>query len=96
MPIRRHIKVRGQRSPYDGDWLYWGTRGRCYPNLAPLKVFLLKQQRGKCYHCGLNFMLGDLIETHHLDGNHSNQRHKNLAVMHRHCHDLAHASRRSQ
>jgi RNA-directed DNA polymerase len=24
--ITRHIKVRGNRSPYDGDWVYWSTR----------------------------------------------------------------------
>ncbi|WP_264375526.1 group II intron maturase-specific domain-containing protein [Wolbachia endosymbiont (group B) of Sphaerophoria taeniata] len=24
--IKRHIKVNGNRSPYDGDWPYWGNR----------------------------------------------------------------------
>jgi RNA-directed DNA polymerase len=24
--ITRHIKVQGNRSPYDGDWVYWSTR----------------------------------------------------------------------
>lgn len=92
-PIRRHIKVKGQRSPYDGDWCYWGTRGRYSPNLAPLKTFLLKRQKGKCYQCGLNFVLDDLIETHHLDGNRDNQSRNNLVLLHRHCHDQTHAQR---
>lgn len=26
--VERHVKVRGDRSPYDGDWIYWATRGR--------------------------------------------------------------------
>src|SRR5205823_28307 len=24
-PIRRHAKVRGDKSPYDGDWSYWAA-----------------------------------------------------------------------
>ncbi|WP_342276156.1 group II intron reverse transcriptase/maturase [Spiroplasma endosymbiont of Nebria brevicollis] len=24
--IKRHIKVQGTKSPYDGDWVYWGNR----------------------------------------------------------------------
>jgi RNA-directed DNA polymerase len=27
-PITRHAKVAGTRSPYDGDWAYWGLRLR--------------------------------------------------------------------
>jgi hypothetical protein len=23
--IERHAKVRSAKSPYDGDWLYWGA-----------------------------------------------------------------------
>lgn len=92
-PIRRHIKVRGSKSPYDGDWTYWGTRWGHYPNLSSLKAQLLKQQRGKCSHCGLYFTLEDLIEVHHRDWNHSNTRRNNLALLHRHCHDQVHGSK---
>ncbi|MFP3026850.1 MAG: group II intron maturase-specific domain-containing protein, partial [Wolbachia sp.] len=24
--IKRHTKVKGSKSPYDGDWVYWGSR----------------------------------------------------------------------
>ncbi|WP_250126247.1 group II intron maturase-specific domain-containing protein [Chroococcidiopsis sp. CCMEE 29] len=89
-PIRRHIKVQANRSPYDGDWAYWGTRLRSYPELPPLRAFLLKQQGGKCAHCGLNFCPDDLIEVHHQDGNHGNQSRHNLTLLHRHCHDQVH------
>jgi len=27
VPIKRHIKVRGTKSPFDGDQKYWGKRG---------------------------------------------------------------------
>jgi RNA-directed DNA polymerase len=91
-PIRRHIKVQANRSPYDGDWAYWGTRLRNYPQLPPLRAILLKQQGGRCADCGLYFCSEDLIEVHHQDGNHGNQSLKNLTLLHRHCHDQAHAA----
>ena len=31
-PIRRHVKVRGEKSPYDGDWSYWATRLGRHPS----------------------------------------------------------------
>lgn len=94
-PIRRHTKVKANRSLYDGDWVYWGMRLRSYPELPPLRADLLKRQGGKCAHCGLNFLPSDLIELHHQDGNHNNQRRQNLALLHRHCHDQVHATRTS-
>ncbi|MEL6384705.1 MAG: group II intron reverse transcriptase/maturase [Cyanobacteria bacterium J06626_18] len=87
-----HIKVRTDRSPYDGDWTYWGSRLRRYPGVTPLKSSLLRSQEGKCRLCGLNFLPGALIEVHHLDGNHDNHRRHNLALLHRHCHDQAHSA----
>lgn len=80
-----HTKVRGKCSPYDGDWVYWGTRARFYPGLSPLKSYLLRHQEGKCPQCGLNFMPNNSIEMHYLDGNPVNFRRDNLALMHRFC-----------
>lgn len=90
--FHRHIKVQADRSPYDGDWSYWGSRLRTYPGLSPLNSFLLRQQEGKCSHCGLAFLPNDLIEMHHRDGNHDNHRRHNLALLHRHCHDQVHTA----
>ncbi|MEO0869299.1 MAG: reverse transcriptase domain-containing protein [Cyanobacteria bacterium J06642_11] len=90
-PIRRHTKVRASKSPYDGDWAYWGTRMGYYPELTPLRARLLKQQRGKCSYCGLTFTSEDQIEIHHQDGDHDNSRFRNLTLLHRHCHDQVHA-----
>ncbi len=59
IPIRRHIKVQGHRSPLDGDAVYWSTRTGRHPGL-PLRVSrLLKLQKGCCARCGLFFKLGD-------------------------------------
>lgn len=90
-PIARHVKVRGDKSPFDGDWVYWSNRRGEYPGVTPLVTQLLNKQKGKCTHCDLYFGSESLIETHHVDANHSNNRRSNLVVVHRHCHDNLHA-----
>ena len=61
--IQRHIVVKADRSPYDGDWIYWSTRLGKHPEV-PLRVAtFLKRQRGKCLECGLFFKDGDLLEA---------------------------------
>ena len=90
-PITRHVKVRGDKSPYDGDWVYWSKRRGQYPGTMPLLADLLKTQKGKCSHCNMYFTSESLIEIHHVDGNHDNNKRLNLAAVHRHCHDIIHA-----
>lgn len=89
-PIRRHVKVRGTKSPYDGDSTYWATRLGRSPVLNSRVAALLKRQRGKCSHCDLVFTSEDILEVHHRDGNHANDKFANLALLHGHCHDTAH------
>lgn len=89
-PIVRHIKVQGCRSPFDGDWSYWAKRMGKHPELPSQIAKLLKQQKGKCHECGLHFQLSDLMEVHHLDGNHNHNKWGNLALLHQHCHDQVH------
>ncbi len=89
-PIKRHIKVQGQRSPYDGDWVYWSQRMATFPTVKPTVAKLLAQQTGKCLHCELYFHPDDLLEVHHLDRNSSNHQWSNLGLVHRHCHDQIH------
>jgi RNA-directed DNA polymerase len=38
--IKRHTKVIGSKSPFDGDWLYWAQRLQQHP-LKPLRVVKL-------------------------------------------------------
>ncbi|HEY9603101.1 MAG TPA: group II intron reverse transcriptase/maturase [Allocoleopsis sp.] len=90
-PIARHVKVRGDKSPFDGDWVYWSKRRGEYPGVTPVITQLLNKQKGKCTHCGLYFDTESLIETHHVDGNHNNNKRSNLVVVHGHCHDNLHA-----
>ena len=91
-PIQRHVKVQGTRSPFDGDWTYWTSRMGRYPGISHWLAKLIKRQKGACYHCGLFFMPGALLEIHHIDGDRSNGLFWNLAAVHRHCHDRIHGN----
>ena len=90
-PIKRHVKVKGSRSPYDGDWIYWSSRMGHHPTVTPTVARLLKRQSGQCFHCGLYFVSDDRMEIHHMDKNPNNHNRDNLALLHRHCHDQVHA-----
>jgi RNA-directed DNA polymerase len=65
-PIKRHVKVQGSKTPYDGNWLYWSVRLGRHPETASRIATLLKKQQGICFECGLFFKNGDLIEVDHI------------------------------
>jgi RNA-directed DNA polymerase len=89
-PIRRHRKVRGTASPFDGDLIYWASRLGRHPELSASKAALLKRQQGRCARCGLVFIHAEeLIESDHivpkaLSGAESRG---NRQLLHGHCHD---------
>jgi RNA-directed DNA polymerase len=87
--IRRHTKVQGHRSPFDGDWLYWATRHGKHPQLPARIAMLLKRQQGRCAYCGLYFRDEDLLEQDHIWPRAFGgvDRLDNLQLLHRHCHD---------
>ena len=90
VPIQRHTKVQGARSPFDGDWLYWAARLGRHPDLPPPVASTLKRQNGKCARCGLYFAFGDtLIESDHRTPRvrHGRDRGSNRQLLHGHCHD---------
>lgn len=51
-PIQRHVKVKGQKSPYDGDWAYWIDRLGRDPSKPKRVIALLKRQASSCMLCG--------------------------------------------
>ena len=88
--IRRHVKVKGNRSIFDGDVIYWSTRKGQHPQMPKLVARLLKRYKGKCPECGLMFAGDDLIEVDHKvpkkdSGPNSFD---NLQPLHRHCHHV--------
>jgi RNA-directed DNA polymerase len=87
-PIQYHVKVKGTRSPYDGDWVYWSTRLGRHPTISPRVARLLKHQKGRCRACGLYFTEDDPIEVDHVipKSQGGSRRFDNLQLLHRHCH----------
>lgn len=88
-PIIRHIKVKGEKSPYDGELGYWAGRLGRHPELSARVSKLLKKQKNKCNHCGLIFRDGDVWEVDHIIPKSLGGKNwdNNLQLLHRHCHD---------
>ncbi|NJN13945.1 MAG: RNA-dependent DNA polymerase [Richelia sp. RM1_1_1] len=83
-----HIMVKGDKSPFDGDLIYWSKRkSKLYHGLTSK---LLTNQSHTCGHCGLKFSDDESIHLHHIDGNHNNWKQKNLTVVHQSCHQYIH------
>jgi len=84
-----HVKVKGDKSPYDGDLIYWSSRMGKHPEMPKRTASLLKKQKGKCAHCGLFFRDGDLLEVDHIvpRSKGGKDEYKNWQLLHRHCHD---------
>jgi len=86
---RRHVKVRGAASPFDGNLVYWARRLRHHPLTRTTLGWLLQRQGGACARCGLLFNDEDCIEIDHdcptvLGGTPTSA---NMQALHRHCHD---------
>ncbi|ODH02516.1 group II intron reverse transcriptase/maturase [Nostoc sp. KVJ20] len=88
-PIVRHVKVKGEVSPYDGNLIYWSSRMGKHPEATKRVATLLKEQKGKCTHCGLYFREEDVLEIDHITPKKlgGKDEYKNLQILHRHCHD---------
>ncbi|AFZ06170.1 RNA-directed DNA polymerase [Oscillatoria nigro-viridis PCC 7112] len=87
--IVRHIKVKGDASPFNGDFVYWGSRTGKSKEIPSLLAKTLHKQKGKCAQCDLTFTTEDQIELDHilpisLGGK---KKFENIQALHRHCHD---------
>ena len=87
----RFVNVKGDKSPFDGDFVYWSKRNsKLYDNHTSLA---LKRQNHSCDYCRLKLTNDERIHLHHLDGNHSNWKTNNLVAIHESCHDYLHMSK---
>ena len=84
----RHAKVKGSRSPFDGDWLYWTKRMGKHPLLPGRIARLIQTQKGRCPECQLFFKSSDQWEIDHRIPKHQggSQTFANLQLLHKHCH----------
>jgi RNA-directed DNA polymerase len=88
-PIVRHTKVKGDASPFDGNWIYWSKRRGEYPETPNRVSKLIKKQKGICPHCGLYFTSTDIVEVDHIVPTSLGGKdiYDNLQLLHKHCHD---------
>ncbi len=84
----KHVNVKGNKSPFDGDIIYWSERNSKLYHGETSKA--LKRQNHTCGYCGLKMLSEEKVQLHHVDGNHSNWKAKNLLAVHESCHDYIH------
>lgn len=87
----KHINVKGNKSPFDGDLSYWSERNSKLYDGTTSKA--LKKQNHSCASCGLKFVGEERVHLHHVDGNHDNWKQNNLVAIHESCHDYLHMSK---
>jgi RNA-directed DNA polymerase len=85
-----HIMIKGDKSPYDGDLVYWSQRNsKLYDGMTSKA---LQKQNHSCSRCGMKFIGEEPVHLHHIDRNHQNWKPKNLTALHESCHDYTHMS----
>lgn len=87
----KFVNVKGDKSPYDGDLVYWSERNSKHYDNTTAKA--LKKQYHKCGQCGLKLTNDERVHLHHKDGNHANWKPSNLLAVHQSCHDYIHMSK---
>jgi RNA-directed DNA polymerase len=85
---KKWVKVKGNKSPYDGDHVYWAARMASYRRLPTRVSKLLKQQKGICPYCQTRFQWESVMEVDHIQPKALGGKdiYANLQLLHRHCH----------
>ena len=87
----KHINVKGEKSPFDGDIAYWSERNsKLYDGETS---YALRRQNHTCGYCGLKMLSDEKVHLHHVDGNHNNWKKNNLLAVHESCHEYHHTSK---
>jgi len=84
----KHIKVAGNKSPFDGDYIYWAKRLAKYSGLPYSTVKLMIVQQFKCTICNSPFLHGERMEIDHIipKSRGGSDKYDNLQLIHRICH----------
>lgn len=85
---KKWIKVKGNKSPFDGDNIYWAVRMTKYNKLPTRVSKLLKQQKGVCTLCRTRFQLDSVMEVDHIKPKALGgpDTYANLQLLHKSCH----------
>jgi len=85
---KKWVKVKGTKSPYDGDNVYWGARMASYSRLPKRVTKLLKEQKGICPYCQNKFHMESVMEVDHIKPRALGGKdvYNNLQLIHKYCH----------
>ena len=85
---KKHVKVRGTSSPFDGDNLYWGKRTLNKGTWNRRQRKLIKVQKGYCKYCNCPFLIDSVVEIDHIIPSSKGGKdiYSNLQLLHKHCH----------
>lgn len=87
--FKPYTKVKGAKSPFDGDHAYWGKRLKTYPPLSSTQQTLLKRQNGVCPMCKRKFKTDDAMDVDHVVPKRLGGKDVmiNFQLLHRYCHN---------
>ena len=82
------VKIKGNKSPFDGDNLYWGKRTGDKENWNLRQRKLIKRQNGFCPGCKTRFLHDSITKVDYIIPRNQGGKdeYKNLQLLHRHCH----------
>jgi len=86
--IVRHIKVKGNASPFDGNLIYWAQRTGKSALIPTNKAILIRDQKGRCPICGNIFFPDDVVERDYILPKALGAKNfrNNVQVVHKYCH----------
>lgn len=85
---KKWVKIKADKSPFDGDNLYWAKRTLNKGNWSIRQRRLIQRQKGYCSWCKTLFTEDSSVEVDHrvprsLGGK---DEYQNLQLLHKHCH----------
>jgi len=88
IPSENFSKVKGNKSPFDGDYIYWSLRTAKFSPLPTRVRNLLIRQNGKCTSCKRLFLNNDSMEVDHIIPSFKGGKdvYSNLQLLHTACH----------
>jgi RNA-directed DNA polymerase len=85
---RRHVKVKGDATPFDPAWtadFQHRDRQLTLHASSPGRAYILRQQNGLCPVCRQVMQCEETLALHHRDGHHQHTRLVNLVFLHPNC-----------
>lgn len=85
---QKWVKIKGTKSPFDGDHVYWAIRMSNYKRLPTRVTKLLRIQKGICPYCNSQFRYNSVLEVDHIQPKALGGKdiYDNLQLLHRYCH----------